>query len=119
MRLSIHTHRLLIAGTVLTILTGCALGPSLSRRTAWLAAHPTVEQPYRGAIKHGEIMLGMTKAEVRAAWGDPCGWCYGTTHNSWGDSWEYNVFGTGSMGAGTGTIIYFDADGNVSAISGP
>jgi hypothetical protein len=65
------------------------------------------------------LTVGMTKAEVRASLGDPCGTCYGTRHNSWGDTWEYNVFGSSGMGIGSGTIVYFDSSGRVTGWSSP
>lgn len=65
------------------------------------------------------LEVGMTKDQVRASMGNPCGPCYGTTHNSWGDTWEYNAFGTGSQGIGNGTIVYFDAGGKVTGWSSP
>lgn len=62
----------------------------------------------RSNKSNGKIRVGMTKQEVINAWGQPCWHCYGTRKTSNGDTWEYNVFGSGSMGAGSGTYLFFD-----------
>lgn len=65
--------------------------------------------------RSGIVKLGMTKAEVVNAIGQPCGYCYGTRKSSHGDSWEYNTFGTGVYGIGRGQYIFFDREGRVVA----
>ena len=100
---------------LMIMLTGCV---SPAQRADFVNAHPKISDEYKQAILHGQIMKGITKDEVRASWGNPCSYCYGTTHNSWGDSWEYNVFGSGSYGAGNGTYVYFDGSGHVTGWSG-
>ncbi|GKS69549.1 hypothetical protein W03_15530 [Nitrosomonas sp. PY1] len=59
-----------------------------------------------------DIMVGMTKDQVLASWGKPCGWCYGTRQSSTGDIWEYNKFGSSYIGSYLGvrsnTYLYFD-----------
>lgn len=88
-------------------------------RIAWVNAHPNTPARYANAIRDGKIMKGMTKSQVKAAWGPPCGYCYGTTHSSWGDTWEYNIFGSWAAAAGSGTIVYFNSLGRVTGWSGP
>ncbi|TNE75518.1 MAG: hypothetical protein EP334_10220 [Gammaproteobacteria bacterium] len=64
----------------------------------------------RAAIERKEIKIGMTKDEVKASWGRPCGYCYGTRSTSEGDWWEYNAFGSSRYGAGSGTYLFFGRD---------
>lgn len=107
---------LLIIGCLL--LVGCASLSAEHRRNQYIEQHQDSKSDITlNAIAHGYIKMGMTKEDVLASWGNPCGWCYGTTHNSWGDSWEYNVFGAGSYGVGSGTYVYFDRWGRVSGFS--
>lgn len=102
------------------LLSGCALfgGADEQRRKDWLTANASAPQEIQRAVSLGQIMRGMTKAEVTASWGQPCGYCYGTRRNSYGDSWEYNAFGSGSYGAGNGTYVFFDSSGRVTGWSG-
>ena len=105
----------IIFGTL--VVSACAnfdlLDPLAHRRQqTFINTHP--HDRYNAAIKKGEIMRGMSKADVVASWGEPCPFCYGTTHNSWGDTWEYNIFGVSAMGAGAGSIIYFSPGGQVT-----
>ena len=60
------------------------------------------------AIRNKEIMVGMTKEQVIASWGEPCWMCYGMRRSSSGDTWEYNPGGITSLGIGAGTYLYFD-----------
>lgn len=100
-------------------LAGCAIfGPTRSSRISYVESHPNLPPRFFTAIQGGIIMKGMTKQDVVAAWGNPCGYCYGTTHNSWGDSWEYNVFGSSSYGIGNGKYVFFSSDGLVTGWSG-
>jgi outer membrane protein assembly factor BamE len=104
----------LILGTL--VVTACAsfnpLDPLAHRRQqTFITTHP--HDRYNAAIQKGEIIRGMSKADVVASWGEPCPFCYGTTRNSWGDTWEYNLFGSAEMGAGSGSIIYFSPGGHV------
>ncbi len=102
------------------LLAGCAMfGGDDSRRQNYVQSRASeIPSSIRGAIIDGNIMRGMTKDEVRASWGDPCGYCYGTKSASWGDTWEYNVFGSGSYGAGNGTYVFFDQADRVTGWSG-
>lgn len=100
-------------------LTGCALfGGDERRRYDYLETRSDLRPEVRAAIIDGKIMRGMTKAEVIASWGEPCWYCRGTRKASWGDMWEYNVFGSGTYGIGNGTYVYFDAGDKVTEWSG-
>jgi len=99
--------KLLIYLIIFISLAGCtALNNS---RRQYISQHPGTE--YKKEILNGYIKKGMTKAEVRASWGDPCTYCYGTRQTSEGDWWEYNIFGSSSSGAGSGTYLFFNNAG--------
>lgn len=109
----------LILATVL--LTACVNASAIQqqKRQEYVKANlKSLDRLTASAILNGEIKNGMTKEQVKASWGEPCGYCYGTTNNSWGDSWEYNSFGTGYYGIGRGKYIYFDNAGRVKGWSG-
>lgn len=109
-----HSWLLFLLIVPVLLLSGCfMLEPNIHTRTQYVTAHPDTQ--YRSEILAGDIKVGMSKAEVLAAWGPPCGYCAGTTHSSWGDSWDYDVFG--SAYGGGGTIVYFDAAGYVTGWS--
>jgi len=96
-------HALLV---LILILTAC--GPSLESRREYVETH---DRPYsiQQAILNEKIRVGMTKADVRASWGDPdhvnksyyeggepqTQWCYGSTsmqcvyfENGYVDGWN-------------------------------
>lgn len=96
------------------LLSGCAMyGGHDRRRSAYLQSRPDIAPEMRWAIADGKIRQGMTKEEVIASWGEPCWYCRGTREASFGDTWEYNVFGSGSYGAGNGTYLFFDPGGKL------
>lgn len=111
--------KIMLIALLVALLSGCAATHDKSARMDWLRAHPDTPIPAFAAIMHGSIIEGMTKEQVQASWGRPCGYCYGTTSSSWGDTWEYNPFGSAPMGAGSGTIVYFGSRGRVIGWSGP
>lgn len=79
----------------------------------------SISNEIRSAILNKQIMVGMTKQQVLASWGQPCGLCYGTRRSSAGDTWEYNPGETTSLGIGIGTYLYFDVNGILRYWSGP
>jgi hypothetical protein len=91
-------------------LTGCGFAQEIKIKNQVLS-YPNLSPDTRKAIQEKTIKAGMTKEQVIASWGNPCWYCYGTRENSWGDTWEYNVFGSSSYGAGSGTYLYFDRSG--------
>lgn len=109
-------HAIVLAAAA-AALGACAIVPSLHSRLAYVEAHPYLSPQIARAIVHAEVVVGMTKDDVRAAWGDPCGLCVGTTHNSWGDSWDYNELG--DAGEASATLIFFGPDGTVTGWSQP
>jgi len=92
---------------IICLTVSCSIMGGQTRRDEYLAAHPATE--FRDQISNGMIKVGMSKDEVIASWGPPCGYCYGTSQSSSGESWEYNVFG--SSGYGSGTYLFFDNRG--------
>jgi outer membrane protein assembly factor BamE len=94
---------------IIYLAAGCSMIGDQTRRDEYLASHPITQ--FRDEISRGAIKVGMSKEEVIASWGQPCGYCYGTSQSSTGDSWEYNIFGTGSYGIGAGTYLFFDNRG--------
>lgn len=74
---------------------------------------PLTPESIKSSIKEGKITIGMTKEQIIAAWGSPCGYCYGTRESSHGSIWEYNPFGTGRYSIGAGTYLYFGNDGKL------
>lgn len=96
---------------LLLAIAGCATDQS--RRDQYLQVNPQTEPRISAAITEGSIVIGMTKEEVIASWGYPCGRCYGTRESSAGDWWEYNPFGSSSYGIGAGTHLRFDNSGRL------
>ncbi|MCX8049466.1 MAG: outer membrane protein assembly factor BamE [Methylohalobius sp.] len=86
----------------LALLTACEVAPL--RREEYIAKHPEWEPKMVALIRDGRIAKGMTKEQVRAAWGRPCPRvvCQGTTRGAWGESWEYDT-----------QIVFFDTQGKV------
>jgi outer membrane protein assembly factor BamE len=84
-----------------------------------IVSNPSVPNEIRAAIRNNQIMVGMTKEQVLASWGQPCGLCYGTRRSSTGDTWEYNPGETTSLGIGAGTYLYFDTNGILRYWSSP
>ena len=94
-------------------LMGCSFNPDRKQ----VLADPRTPDDIKGLIYAKRIRVGMTKQQVTAAWGKHCWYCYGTKTSSWGDTWEYNQFGTGRHGIGNGRYLYFDKAGRLEAIS--
>jgi outer membrane protein assembly factor BamE len=95
------------------LLSACAV-PQSRIRQEYIYQNLDLPNEVAWAVLEGQIVKGMTKDDVRASWGIPCGYCPGTRENSWGDTWEYNVFGTAY---GIGTLVFFDKNGRVSGWS--
>ncbi|HEX5136734.1 MAG TPA: hypothetical protein VFY93_07170 [Planctomycetota bacterium] len=67
---------------------------------------PEQEQKYKEAVGRGEVKIGMTKEEVRKAWGPPTRTSKTTYARRSAMVWSY---------AGRYTDIFFDDDGFVMA----
>jgi hypothetical protein len=100
---------LLVVFTTAFLLSGCGMVADKQHREAVLSKD--LSPDIRRAIVNKKIKKGMSKEEVKAAWGRPCWYCHGTRTTSEGDWWEYNEFGSGSYGAGSGTYLFFGNDG--------
>jgi len=85
-------------------LTACENAPT--RREDLLAQHPEWNENTMRVIRSGKIFKGMSKEQVRAAWGRPCYNCQGTTSGTWGESWEYPT-----------QVVFFDAQGKVVRVA--
>ena len=62
-------RRLLVLCTVWLLCAGCAL--DAKRRKAYVAAHPQLDAKVRQAVLEGNVLVGMTEADVEAAMGEP------------------------------------------------
>ncbi len=85
----------------LFLLTACEVAPV--RREDYIAKHPEWEPKMVELIRAGMIAKGMTKEQVRAAWGRPCWLCQGTTKGPWGEAWEFDT-----------QVVFFDSQGKVT-----
>jgi len=74
------------------------------RRDEASSQHPEWSDYDKQMIAGGMIRPGMTKDQVRASWGKPCGNCTGTKiHDSGVESWEYQT-----------QVVFFDKNGKVT-----
>jgi len=89
---------------LLVTLTACENAPT--RREELLVQHPEWDSKTINVIRDGKISIGMTKDQVRAAWGRHCFTCQGTTDGTWGESWEYPT-----------QVVFFDTKGKVVRLS--
>lgn len=99
--------KILLSVTLMIFLYACGMVKENRIRESVLS-DSNLPSHIREAIQQKQIMVGMTKQQVIASWGEPCWWCYGTRQSSVGDTWEYNVFGSSVYGAGSGAYLYFD-----------
>lgn len=101
---------LLWLGGCSTLLHTFHPGSFASERQEWLKAHQGEYTPAEAyAIRHQEIIKGMTEAEIRISWGDPC--CSlidSIVHTPDGDIWRYTP-----LESIPGTYVYFGPDGRV------
>lgn len=116
------TNTLTVALISLTLmLNGCG-GTREHKIREEVLADPQMSEEVRQAIDQRNLLVGMTKEQVIAAWGIPCKWCFGTRKSPSGDTWEYSAFGkekdspvTGSdvFGLRSGIYLYFDRHGTL------
>lgn len=85
---------------LLTTLIACENAPT--RREDLLVQHPEWDAKTVNIIRDGKVVMGMSKEQVRAAWGRACFSCQGTTKGPWGESWEYST-----------QVVFFDIEGKV------
>ena len=74
---------------LLLLLQACESPPV--RRAELLAQHPEWDTETVKIIEGGYLKVGMSQAQVKAAWGRPCWTCTGTTKGDWGEAWEYQT----------------------------
>ncbi|ADE14848.1 hypothetical protein Nhal_1724 [Nitrosococcus halophilus Nc 4] len=85
---------------VISLIVACET-PTV-RREDFAAKHPDWDPQMVEVIRAGMIAKGMTKEQVRAAWGEPCNTCQGTRKWEWGESWEYRT-----------QVVFFNTEGLV------
>ena len=100
---------LLLGGLIFSLLIGCESPPV--RREQLLAENNWPEE-MKALIRKGYLAKGMSKDQVKAAWGNPCYSCTGTTgeegsfgikdDDKWGAAWEYQT-----------QIVFFNQQGKV------
>ena len=74
------------------------------RREEAFTKHAQWSEYDKKLIADGMINLGMSKEQVRAAWGQPCQECLGTKKYETGiESWEYQT-----------QVVFFGKDGVVT-----
>ncbi len=93
-------NRATLLQLALIVLTACETAPV--RREDYIAQHPEWDPQTVQLIRAGMIAKGMTKEQVRAAWGRHCYTCQGTKKGTWGESWEFRT-----------QVVFFGPDGRV------
>lgn len=111
----VHMKSLITISFMIFLLSACM--PSGAAREEYVRQHPDLDTDTKVDIIMGRIRRGMSKEHVKVIMGEPCGYCYGTKTSSWGDTWEYNTFGTGRYSAGSGFYVFFDNQGKVTGWS--
>ena len=94
-------NKTILLALVIMILTACETAPV--RREDYIAEHPEWNSEMVKLIQAGMISKGMTKEQVRAAWGRHCYTCQGTKSGEWGESLEFIT-----------QIVFFDTNGRVT-----
>lgn len=85
----------------IVLLSGCETG--VVKKDELIAKHPEWDKTTVQYIKNGMLLKGMTKDQVRAAWGKHCETCPGTGKHEWGETWEYQT-----------QVVFFDNTGKVT-----
>ncbi|HFD11800.1 MAG TPA: hypothetical protein ENJ32_04955 [Crenotrichaceae bacterium] len=94
-------NRTVILALVVLVVAACETQPV--RREEYIAQHPEWAPEMVQLIKSGMIAKGMTREQVRAAWGRHCYTCQGTKSGSWGESLEFIT-----------QVVFFDTAGHVT-----
>lgn len=118
----VMTYTLTIALISLSLLLGGCGTTRENKIKEEVLVDPHMPEEIRSAIDQRDLVVGMTKEQVIAAWGVPCKWCFGTRKSPSGDTWEYSAFAkekdfpvTGSdiLGLRSGIYLYFDRHGSL------
>lgn len=91
----------LILVAIAISLFGCEAPPV--RRYEMIAEHPEWKPETVKLIEQGFVDVGMTRDQVKAAWGRPCYSCAGTVMDQ---SWEYQT-----------QIVIFNEQGQVIKVT--
>lgn len=87
-----------ILAVILLVLNGCE--SNAARHEEAFSKHQEWSEADRLMISQGLIRKGMTRDQVRAAWGKPCMTCTGTKKYENGvQSWEFHT-----------QVVFFDKD---------
>lgn len=87
---------------LIVVIVGCESN-AVRREEAYIK-NPDWSELDKKMIAQGMINRGMTKEQVRAAWGQPCQECLGTKiYDSGIESWEYQT-----------QVVFFDKAGKVT-----
>jgi hypothetical protein len=93
---------------LLIVAAGCSGrgGVGKDSRSLYITEHPEVPTKYANAIMVGEVLVGMSRDMVRAAWGDPTR-LERLNNNSKGEErWIYGNY----LASATVTHLYFKGD---------
>jgi len=80
-------RRLTVLFSALAVLAAC--GTAAQRRQGYVDANPGLQPEIASAILEGEIAEGMTREDVRAAWGDPERETRAISEAGEQDTWSY------------------------------
>lgn len=86
---------------IVLILSACE--SSVVKPEEHIAKHPEWDEQTVQNIRRGIVLPGMTKAQVRAAWGNPCETCPGSKKFEWGETWEYPT-----------QVVFFNKEGQLT-----
>ncbi len=95
-----NVNKIFISALLLIVfsLSGCE--SSVVKPEEAIASHPEWDEQTVAYIRQGLLINGMTKEQVRAAWGPHCETCQGTKVFEWGETWEYVT-----------QVVFFDTNG--------
>jgi hypothetical protein len=65
------TRAILTVVVVAVLLTACVAQQHTKRRQEYMKNHPDITERVKMAIKNGDVLIGMTKEELIASWGQP------------------------------------------------
>lgn len=65
------TRAILTVVVVVVLLTACVAQQHTKRRQEYIKNHPDITERVKMAIKNGDVLIGMTKEELIASWGQP------------------------------------------------